>query len=68
MVWQSQNLTIKMQQNDQHEVQIMLQEVINMINMPTDAYREKIIPTDAYQEETIFTNVYQEEMMSTDAY
>ncbi len=31
-IWQSQGQSIKMQQNDQYEIQIMLQEMIDMID------------------------------------
>ena len=33
-MWQNQSSSREVQQDDQHELQIMLQEVINMINMP----------------------------------
>ncbi len=59
-MWQSQGPSVKTQQDNRHEVQIMLWEVIDMIDNITI---EKMMLDNTRQEKTMLDDVKQEEIM-----
>ena len=62
MMWQNQSPSREAQQDDRHELQITLQEVINMIDMLINVSQEETTLANVGQEETMLANVSQEEM------
>ena len=51
-----------MQQDDRHELQIMLQEVIDMIDMLINVSQEETTLANVSQKETMLANVNQEKI------
>ena len=62
-MWQSQSPLVKMQQDDQPELQITLQEVIDMIDIIA---HEETMVDDGSHEETIVADGSHEETLTAD--
>ncbi len=65
-MWQNQNLSREAQQDDRHELQITLQEVIDMIDMLINVSQEETTLVNVSQEEMTLANVSQEKTMLDD--
>ncbi len=62
MMWQNQSPSREAQQDDRHELQITLQEVINIINMLINVSQEETTLANVSQKETMLANVNQEKI------
>jgi len=60
-LWQNQSPPCETQQDDRHELQIMLQEVIDMIDMLINVSQEETTLANVSQKEITLANVSQEE-------